>query len=231
MICNGEPFILSFQSSTPNATASLEVFFESLMIQWSCLREICENTLFLVKKLFSEGRLFVTNHELVAKFSCSVTEHCMIGERSECSSTKLSSDNFYTRPTSDSDSTSPSAASCVEGEDGNVNEDSISYYEWAPCEDNKLQKLLFKTSVDESIHLLNSTVKTLKRHIHVNFCHDVETTSLKMRINITRCYNEKHHGKGPMDNIRGTLKNCVYHDVMSGKCVIDTPKQFAEHAD
>ena len=34
-----------------------------------------------------------------------------------------------------------------------------------------------------------------------------------------------------MDVIGGTLKNFVYRDVMSGKCVIDMPKQFAEHAD
>ena len=50
-------------------------------------------------------------------------------------------------------------------------------------------------------------------------------------MNITWCYNEQHHGKGPMDGIGGTIKNCVYRDVMSGKCVIDTPKQFAEHAE
>ena len=45
------------------------------------------------------------------------------------------------------------------------------------------------------------------------------------------CYKERHHGKGSMDRIGETSKNCVYRDVMSGKCVIDTPKQFAEHAD
>ena len=47
---------------------------------------------------------------------------------------------------------------------------------------------------------------------------------------ITWCCNERHHDKEPMDGIGGTL-NCVYRDVMSGKCVIDTPKPFAEHAD
>ena len=29
----------------------------------------------------------------------------------------------------------------------------------------------------------------------------------------------------------GTLKNSIYRDAMSGKCVIDTPKQFAEYAE
>ena len=50
-------------------------------------------------------------------------------------------------------------------------------------------------------------------------------------INITWCYNKRHHGKEPMDRIRGTIKNCVDRDVMSEKCVIDTPKEFAEHAE
>ena len=49
-------------------------------------------------------------------------------------------------------------------------------------------------------------------------------------LNIICCYNERHLGKGPMDGIGETLKNCIYRDVMSGKCVIDTPQQFADHA-
>ena len=34
-----------------------------------------------------------------------------------------------------------------------------------------------------------------------------------------------------MDGIGGTLKYSIYRDVMSGKCVIDTPKQFAEYTE
>ena len=34
-----------------------------------------------------------------------------------------------------------------------------------------------------------------------------------------------------MDGIGGTLKNCVYCNVMSGKCVINTPKPSVKHAD
>ena len=89
------------------------------------------------KKLFPECRRLVTIH--VAKFSCSNTENCMIDECSKCSSTKLSSDNFNTRSTSDNDSTSPSDATVVNGEDENVEKDSILYYEWARCEDDKFQ--------------------------------------------------------------------------------------------
>ena len=69
------------------------------------------------KKLFSECRLPVTTQELVAKFSCSENENRIIGECSECSSPKLSSDNFNTRSTSGSDSPTPSDTSNVDEED------------------------------------------------------------------------------------------------------------------
>ena len=98
-----------------------QYIFNRKIPQWSCLCEICENALFdtngMNKKLFPECCLPVTVHELVAMFSCSDTENCMIGKSDECSSTKLSSDNFNTRSTSDSDSTSPSDVSDVDGED------------------------------------------------------------------------------------------------------------------
>ena len=53
-------------------------------------------------------------------------------------------------------------------------------------------------------------------------------SSIDSSLNITWC---DEHYKGPIDGIGGTLKNCVYRDVMSGKSVTDTPKPFVEHAD
>ena len=43
-------------------------------------------------------------------------------------------------------------------------------------------------------------------------------------------YNEKHHGKSPMDGAGGTSKNRVSRDVMSYICVIDNAKTFAQYA-
>ena len=34
---------------------------------------------------------------------------------------------------------------------------------------------------------------------------------------ITRYYNERHHGKGPMDGVGGCVKNMVYRGVMAGR--------------
>lgn len=119
------------------------------------------------KKLFPKCHLPVSIHGLVATFSCSDTGNCIIGKCGEYSSAKLSNDYFNTRSTSDNDSTSPSDICDVDGEDDNVDANFISYYEWSRSEDNKLQKVLFKTSIDQSIVLLNSAVKILK-HLYVH---------------------------------------------------------------
>ena len=128
-----------------------QCIFNRKIPQWSCLYEICENAIFLAnglnKKLFPECRLPVTIYELVGKFSCTDDENCMTGKCDKCSSTKLTSDDF--NATSDSDLTSPDDASDVEEECGSEGE--ISYYEWARYDNNKLQKVLFKKSIEESI--------------------------------------------------------------------------------
>ena len=41
-------------------------------------------------------------------------------------------------------------------------------------------------------------------------------------------YNERHHGKGPMDGVDGTVKNVIFRKVKSGKVVIYSPQEFAE---
>ena len=38
---------------------------------------------------------------------------------------------------------------------------------------------------------------------------------------------EARHGKGPMDGVRGTIKNQVYKEVKSGRIVIDALQEFA----
>ena len=42
------------------------------------------------------------------------------------------------------------------------------------------------------------------------------------------CYNERHHGKGPMDGVGGTIKNVIFRKVKSGHAVVYTPNQFAD---
>lgn len=49
-------------------------------------------------------------------------------------------------------------------------------------------------------------------------------------LSVSREYNERHHGKGPMDGVGGTVKHKVFRAVMSNKYVINTPREFAECA-
>ena len=39
-------------------------------------------------------------------------------------------------------------------------------------------------------------------------------------------YNERYHGKGPMDGVGGTVKNVVFRKVKSGQIVIYSPREF-----
>ena len=39
-------------------------------------------------------------------------------------------------------------------------------------------------------------------------------------------YKERHHGKGPVDGVGGSIKNLVYRDIMLNKCMIRMPKNF-----
>ena len=57
------------------------------------------------------------------------------------------------------------------------------------------------------------------------------TSLFPSNFNVTRYYNEKHHGKGPMDGIGGCVKNVVYCAVMAGREVIKTPEEFAKCTD
>ena len=45
-------------------------------------------------------------------------------------------------------------------------------------------------------------------------------------IKLSWFYNEKSHGKGPMDSVGGTVKNFVFRKVKSGFLTIDSPFEF-----
>ena len=55
------------------------------------------------------------------------------------------------------------------------------------------------------------------------------TTLFPSRINVIRYYNERHHGKGPIDSIGGYIKNTVCN-IDGEKIVIYTPLDFTKSA-
>ena len=54
----------------------------------------------------------------------------------------------------------------------------------------------------------------------------------KMFLNESLCwfYSEGHHGKVPMDDVGGTIKNVIFWKVKPGQVVIHTPKEFSDAA-
>ena len=55
-------------------------------------------------------------------------------------------------------------------------------------------------------------------------------TDLAQEDTIIWYYNERHHGKGPMDGVGGTLKNIMFRKVKSGEISFETAKDFADNA-
>ena len=51
-----------------------------------------------------------------------------------------------------------------------------------------------------------------------------------MFLNKSLCwfYNEGHHGKVPMDDVGGTIKNVIFRKVKSGQIGVHTPKEFSD---
>ena len=47
---------------------------------------------------------------------------------------------------------------------------------------------------------------------------------------VIQYYNERHHGKGPLNGIGGCVKNMVFHAALSKKVVIHSPEDFARYA-
>ena len=43
-------------------------------------------------------------------------------------------------------------------------------------------------------------------------------------------YNDRHHGKVPMDDVGGTIKNVIFRKVKSAEIVVHTPKEFFDAA-
>ena len=92
------------------------------------------------------------------------------------------------------------------------------------------------TCVSKVIENLREKHQYLPLRINVFFRSEGRAAQFRLctfytSVNLKLCYNKRHHGKSSMDGIGGSLKNSVYRDVIPGKCVIDTPKQFAEYAE
>ena len=56
-------------------------------------------------------------------------------------------------------------------------------------------------------------------------------SQFELELTIFWYYNERHHGKGPMDDVGGTIKHQVFRDAKWGKVPITNAEHFAAHTD
>ena len=54
-------------------------------------------------------------------------------------------------------------------------------------------------------------------------------SQIDSKVEVNWYFIKRHHGKGPIDGMGGTIKNKVYRDVMSNKCLIKNAKDFLEY--
>ena len=61
-------------------------------------------------------------------------------------------------------------------------------------------------------------------HFRSRFIFPLLTGTMFLNKSLCWFYNDKHHGKVPMDDVGGTIKNVIFRKVKSGQIVVHTPK-------
>ena len=67
-------------------------------------------------------------------------------------------------------------------------------------------------------------------HFRSRFIFPLLTGTMFLNKSLCWFYNDKHHGKVPMDDVGGTIKNVIFRKVKSGQIVVHTPKELSDAA-
>ena len=62
------------------------------------------------------------------------------------------------------------------------------------------------------------------------FIFQLLTSTMFLNKSLCWFYNEKHHDKGPIDSVGGTIENFIFRKVKSGQIVVYTQKEFSDAA-
>ena len=87
--------------------------------------------------------------------------------------------------------------------------------------------------INKIISYVESLIRNVVKNVHI-FSNGMTSqfhsrfvfhflTKIQLEKNITWHYNERGHGKDPMNGIEGTLKGLVFEKVKSGSCIIGAP--------
>ena len=120
-----------------------EYVFNRDIPQWPCLCELCENVTLLatgVNKVLKD-KLPMSPHDILEKFSCSSTRHCMYDACCEiCSAIDINiSDNMEIIESPNEDSTD-NDDDCHDDQSDQPKK-SVRFYEWGKSDEGKITKI------------------------------------------------------------------------------------------
>ena len=144
-----------------------EYVFNRDIPQWFCLCELCENVTLLatgVKKVLKD-KFPTSPHDIVEKFSCSSTRHCMYDACCEiCSSIDINiPDNMEIIGSQNEGSTDNDDD--YHDDQSDQPKKSVRFYKWDKSDEGKITKISRNLSVTDAIESLKQQIAVLKRHL------------------------------------------------------------------
>ena len=89
---------------------------------------------------------------------------------------------------------------------------------------------IVENSLGKSFRMLITCSDGMSAHFRSGFIFTLLASTLFFEREISWFYNERHHGKGLMDGVDGTLKNVVFRKFKSGQTVGQTPEDVTKVA-
>ena len=144
-----------------------EYVFNRDIHQWFCLCELCENVTVLatgVNKVLKD-KLPTSPHDIVEKFSCSGTRHCMYGACCEnCSSIDINIPDIMEIMESQNE-VSTNNDNDFHDDQSDQPRNSVTFYKWGKSDEEKIKKVSRNLSFTDAIKSLKQQIAVLKRHL------------------------------------------------------------------
>ena len=140
----------------------------------SCLCEICENTVLLLKGISCTATVKIPTdpHTIVEHYSCdSNASNCMLSMCSECKDHQLNHANFES-----------STESCDSESDEGSCEKTIKFQEWKRGDNGYMMKSQVILSLEDGLALWNNKIQRLKEHIFAKRQQQSKISHLKTSI-------------------------------------------------
>ena len=135
-----------------------EYVFHKNIPHYTCLCEVCENTVLLAKGLghaCKSQHVPSDPHSIVKFYSCNDSGACMMNLCDECSTHGLTEEDF-TKKSSESDSDDTSKEDC---------DSCIQFYQWKKNDAGYITKMHVVINIEQVLELWQEKITALKKHI------------------------------------------------------------------